>query len=862
MNSTALFSPVLSAANNIVGSNRSLTKKAKDYQSFVYFLETSNKDLAKIKLPTKKKIERLSLNDGLLGGFGAGAAALLGISLLAGGVGFDLVKQVIPVGKITGFLAPVLIGGAGLGIAANVLKNSIPKAVGKMGGEATKVLEGGIEAGKGLRTGSGILKGGNNILRAAKGAAPVGGKLFGAFTKAIPGIGAVASFMSAKDRDKKGDKFGSMIDNITGGLDAFEFAAPGLAAAALLIPPPAGEAVAGAILLSSQLAAAGSIGLSATNFIRDITGQSDKEEEKNKSKGKNGTDKTDDDKIKARLKEQERKQREAASKKITFTDITNKFDKVVSKFESFAGGMSTVISGKKPGQTGQEDTGSFQEPITYPPSPTPTDPYKGPISGDTFFPLPGGQEGTESGQQFGAPRTGHTHEGLDLVKFSGDANAPVVAYKTGKVISVMGNGSDIENTGIAIDHGGGLITRYFHLNSSVKVGDIVYGGQQIGTLIPWIRNGSDQTHLHFEIRPNNVPVNPLQIGTGKNRIPSPLSVEDAKRQSENSNNNQTLTAVSGAPTSQGSSVGDIIFGAGHAAYHKGGLLGDDRLPVQGATDPRTGVTESFATMHLIEAMQKIVSANPKLYPGIGFHNITRTTGAQGMRGTTREIEGKGKQFVELHLDESGGGGRSGVISRNRTKLDNNLGSLFSFFPQNFKSGDLAIPDEGGTIVELGAIDDPSLRNFLREAKANRYGPATTDLALKLLRASVSSRGGSSSQPPAPAPRTRNPPSNVMHSVGSGSFIQTVDVPGIRPASPPAAVAPVSPRSKGQPSEGNHVVVLNNQSSQQQGQQVVPVPVPTGGGGGGGGGMPSGGLDVGEVVNSFMKLVLLTNLSGS
>lgn len=197
--------------------------------------------------------------------------------------------------------------------------------------------------------------------------------------------------------------------------------------------------------------------------------------------------------------------------------------------------------------------------------------------------------------------------------------------------------------------------------------------------------------------------------------------------------------------------GRIIFGAGHAARTKGSSVGTDNLPVQGTQDPRTKVSESVAMMHLIESMQRIVSSNPQLYSNIGFHNITETKGPRGMRSTTKNIEGQGNQFIELHLDQHGGGGRSGVISRNRTSVDNALGSLFGFFPKNFKQGDLAIPDEGGTIVELSAVDDPKLRPFLNEVKQNKYGPATQEIATKLLNAVVGKNVPKAPNLPPPPP---------------------------------------------------------------------------------------------------------------
>jgi len=199
------------------------------------------------------------------------------------------------------------------------------------------------------------------------------------------------------------------------------------------------------------------------------------------------------------------------------------------------------------------------------------------------------------------------------------------------------------------------------------------------------------------------------------------------------------------------SGGGVVIGAGHAAKRKGSTVGTDNLPVEGTTDPRTGVTESVAMMHLIERMQRIVSSNPQLYSNVSFSNITETKGPRGMRERTKAIEGSGKQFIELHLDQWGGG-RSGVISRNLSSYDKNLINIFGDFGRNFKQGELAIPDEGGTIVELGAIDSKALEPFLDEVKANKYGPATDKLATTLLQAVVAATPPSA--PNLPPPTTR------------------------------------------------------------------------------------------------------------
>jgi murein DD-endopeptidase MepM/ murein hydrolase activator NlpD len=62
---------------------------------------------------------------------------------------------------------------------------------------------------------------------------------------------------------------------------------------------------------------------------------------------------------------------------------------------------------------------------------------------------------------------------------------------------------------IVIDHGGGLTTRYGHLSEfDIEQGTPVGRGQFIGRVGSTGR--STGPHLHYEIRINDDPVNPLQ----------------------------------------------------------------------------------------------------------------------------------------------------------------------------------------------------------------------------------------------------------------------------------------------------------------------------------------------------------------
>ncbi|MBT8230198.1 MAG: M23 family metallopeptidase [Bacteroidia bacterium] len=96
------------------------------------------------------------------------------------------------------------------------------------------------------------------------------------------------------------------------------------------------------------------------------------------------------------------------------------------------------------------------------------------------------------------------HKGIDFTAPRGTA---IQATGNGIVQRVekkkLGYGRNI-----IIDHGFGYTTLYAHMNEiSVNVGDVVTKGQKIGTV------GSSGTstapHLHYEVRINNKPVNPI-----------------------------------------------------------------------------------------------------------------------------------------------------------------------------------------------------------------------------------------------------------------------------------------------------------------------------------------------------------------
>jgi murein DD-endopeptidase MepM/ murein hydrolase activator NlpD len=97
------------------------------------------------------------------------------------------------------------------------------------------------------------------------------------------------------------------------------------------------------------------------------------------------------------------------------------------------------------------------------------------------------------------------HQAVDIANRSG---APV--YAAGDGIVLLSAEEDRHGIHLLLDHGDGYTTLYSHMSAvHVEVGEEVKAGQKIGAV--GSTGLSTGPHLHFEIRKDGEPVNPLKL---------------------------------------------------------------------------------------------------------------------------------------------------------------------------------------------------------------------------------------------------------------------------------------------------------------------------------------------------------------
>ncbi|MCY4088085.1 MAG: M23 family metallopeptidase [Actinomycetia bacterium] len=101
------------------------------------------------------------------------------------------------------------------------------------------------------------------------------------------------------------------------------------------------------------------------------------------------------------------------------------------------------------------------------------------------------------------PRWGRLHAGIDI---GAPFGTPIVSVASGVVIDAGWLGS--YGNLVVVDHGNGLSTAYAHQQRIVvSVGDRVSEGAVLGEV--GSAGFSTGPHLHFEVRVNGVPHDPL-----------------------------------------------------------------------------------------------------------------------------------------------------------------------------------------------------------------------------------------------------------------------------------------------------------------------------------------------------------------
>lgn len=103
------------------------------------------------------------------------------------------------------------------------------------------------------------------------------------------------------------------------------------------------------------------------------------------------------------------------------------------------------------------------------------------------------------------------HAGIDGALWDGErlVECWICAWAGGIVVTAHGEDDNDAGVHVSIDHGGGLVTKYFHMEPGtlkVSVGDRVSSGQVLGYMG---KTGlSTGEHLHFQVEREGRPVDP------------------------------------------------------------------------------------------------------------------------------------------------------------------------------------------------------------------------------------------------------------------------------------------------------------------------------------------------------------------
>ena len=796
---TKPFSPLLTAANNIVKTKRPLSKRAKDYDAFVNWLGASNKDIKKIKLPKIKKVENLEFSVGSdLGGGGGGGGGLFG-SLLAvlgirKGAKFLKGKFGLPKGKFKGSYEDIiknLTKKGNLTKGEKFVLRDYKRLVGKGGTSNNSAAFRALNRNSYMNNyeyltghGKGVRGGGFSAETAAQfrqAGRSGGGGFKGAPRGRLGKIGGILNVAFA-GLDFMGRK-GEGQSDLQAGVGAGGGLAGGLAGA--WAGGQAGAAIGAGIgsLFGGVGAAPGAL---IGGIIGSLAGGW-----KGGELGGNIADKvTGADKMGARLKEQERTQREAASaSNVTFVSITDKFDKVVSKFEKLKFGVSGVQN--KNGSNAEIEDSDSIEPTK------PIDTGNSPES--TGLQLEDAE--ASGGEVPGTPDSGFRtsrrpkHNGNDYFK---NVGTPISLIQEGTVtVADMNYNPGGWGALVEVRHKDGSLSRYAHLSKiSVSAGSKISPGQVIGytggAAGAYGAGNSEGPHLHFEYLPSGSgQVDPTQAAKKIFRFGGNVKVKPK-------------AGVSGIE----SNVFNLEIHATAAnEKQRSGLM-------PSYLDPSSKVSKDFISN--FGQYSRSWRVDPKTGKGLGM------------------LE-RGGNILETAMEEG---------------VDKNAKKIFDVIKNNPKTHFNTYA--GHNDVTKGELGAPGERNYNRLV-AEKLEQMTKDAKLKnftYLRSII-------------ANNDNDPNANWNRVAASRKSGLAQSVPAAVVATPtqpvPAAVA-AAPLQQQIP--GTVVLMGNMQPQVAARPSIVPVPIPMGGGQSSGGEVVVVSPSEGDILNSLWKNMLLTNLSSS
>lgn len=624
---TKLFSPLLTAANNIAKTRRPLTKRAKEYDAFINWLDTSNKDVKKIKLPKVKKVEDLEFSVGMsLGGGGGGSLDFVNIlkklgAGAAGGFGlrflikkFNKGKPAIKATKESRniFSRISTIGQktkpTGVKAANNIVNfNRQPQKIESSGPKVPKmgmgsILKGGATFGIGILLDQ-LVESGINALDA----------------KIIADKIQYANTLPTQKRNQ-------YINKLKGELKKENNWQSGFGGVFDKIIALGGETQ------SEKRSRTISAILSGTG---------------------NAPDKMDQ-----RLKAQEKKQREAASaSNVTFVSITDKFDKVVSKFEKIKFGVSGVQN-KDNANEEMEDSNSIE----------PTDPID---TGNKPEPTGLQLEDVEAsgGEVPGAPNSGFrtadrkNHNGNDYFK---DAGTPISLIQEGTVaVADMNYNPGGWGAVVEVRHKDGSLSRYAHLSKiSVAAGSKITPGQVIGYTggakgAPGAGN-SEGDHLHFEyLSAGSGQVDPTEAAKRIFRFGGNVKVKAKKKEQSQS---QSQTPSPPPPKSPSKSpVNPSKLDASSSKILDAALRGDTSVP--GVYNPNNPLKKKKEIIKKVTPRSKAQIAPGKrsqISKAITNPLQQQASGPTILLGQSSVAPAGQSSIVPVPIPMGGGGGGGGV----------------------------------------------------------------------------------------------------------------------------------------------------------------------------------------------------------